>query len=271
MIGVIGCGNMASAIVTGMNEKFPEEKFVTYTPSFTRAEELAKVVKGKAVKSLEELSECDYLLIGCKPQQFSDLATDLKKSLSDLESKYIISMMAAVSLSSIQNKLGTKKITRVMPNTPIRHGEGISLLLHSQDAVDNGSEKVKHVSDLFDACSKVFTMSDEDQFDKVTTVSGSGPAYIFYLAEIMAQTLSSWGMSESDSTDLAVQLMKGSVKLMENRGESSLSNLVDQVTSKKGVTIEAVEVFRNEGLPELVNKALDAAYQRSTQMTKEFS
>lgn len=271
MIGVIGCGNMASAIVTGIHAVFPDEKFITYTPSFTRADELSKKVRGKAVKELSELSECDYLLIGCKPQQFAELAANLKKSLPHLSSKYIISMMAAVSLESIEKNLGTAHITRVMPNTPIRHGEGISLLLHSEMAVTDQADKVDFVTKRFNACSQIFTMESEEQFDKVTTVSGSGPAYIFYLAEILAKNLEDWGMDVKSATELSIQLMKGSVELMANRGETGLSELVDQVTSKKGVTIEAIEVFKNQGLPELVRNALEAAYSRSKEMSKEFS
>ncbi len=268
MIGVIGCGNMASAIVSGIHEVLKNEKFLTYTPGLTRAIELAEKVDGKAVKSLKELSECEYLLIGCKPQQFSDLATNLKAELPELADKYIISMMAAVSLETIEKQLGTQKITRVMPNTPIRHGEGISLLLHSQLS---SSKDIEYVTSLFKACSMIFTMKDEIQFDKVTTISGSGPAYLFYQAEIFAQTLQSWDMNPEEATELAIQLMKGSVKLMENRGDLELSELVDQVTSKKGVTIEAVEVLKNQGLKSLYGEALDAAYRRSQEMSKEFS
>ncbi len=271
MIGVIGCGNMASAIVTGIHKAFSSEVFVTYTPSFTRADELAKKVNGKAVKELAQLADCDYLLIGCKPQQFAELASNLREALPNLSSKYIISMMAAVSLESIEKQLGTKYITRVMPNTPIRHGEGISLLLHSKDAINGEIQKSSFVTERFEACSKIYIMENEEQFDKVTTVSGSGPAYIFYLAEILAKNLEDWGMDALSATDLSIQLMRGSVELMSNRGDTSLSELVDQVTSKKGVTIEAVEVFRNQGLPELVKNALGAAYSRSVEMSKEFS
>ncbi len=270
-VGVIGCGNMASAIVTGIHEVFPEEKFITYTPSFTRADELAKKVKGTAVKELSALAQCDYLLIGCKPQQFADLAQNLKESLPNLSEKYIISMMAAVSMESIEKHLGTKAITRVMPNTPIRHGEGISLLLHSLVAQKERASQSEFVVKVFDACSKIFVMKDEEQFDKVTTISGSGPAYIFYLAEVLADQLKGWGLEGSEATDLSIQLIRGSVELMENRGDTTLSQLVDQVTSKKGVTIEAVEVLRNQGLADLVSQALGAAYKRSVEMSKEFS
>lgn len=271
MIGVIGCGNMASAIVTGMHKAYPNTEFVTYTPTFTRAQELAHKVGGKAVHELSELATCEYLLIGCKPQQFADLAKNLKQDLPELESKYIISMMAAVSLNSIEKHLGSASITRVMPNTPIGVGEGISLLLHSGPAKKNLPDEVEYVSNLFEGCSQVYEMQSEEQFDKVTTISGSGPAYIFYLAELLADNLTQWGMDNIQATELSIKLIKGSVELMANRGEASLSDLVDQVTSKKGVTIEAIEVFRNQGLPQLVAKALAAAYSRSTEISKEFA
>lgn len=271
MIGVIGCGNMASAIAVGiynstLNSSL-EAEFKTYTPSYTRAAELAEKVKGEAVKTLDGLNDCDYLLIGCKPQQFDDLATNLKELLPNLKDKYIISMMAAVSVESIQKKLGVTEVTRVMPNTPIRQSEGISLLFHkTQD-----DSKKSYVADLFKACSQTFNMESEEQFDKVTTVSGSGPAYVFYFTELFANNLCEMGMNEEDATKLAIQLMKGSVALMHDRGEATLSQLVDQVTSKKGVTIEAVEVFRHQGLPALVKNALGAAYKRSEEMTKDNS
>jgi pyrroline-5-carboxylate reductase len=270
MIGVIGCGNMACAIVTGIHHHFPQEKFLTYTPSFHRAHDLAEKVKGDAVKSLSELKDCEYLLIGCKPQQFADLSASLKEAIPNLPEKYIISMMAAVSLKTVEKKLGTSLITRVMPNTPIRHGEGISLLLHSDEALEY-VEKLKYVEKLFDACSDTYIMKDELQFDRVTTISGSGPAYIFYFAELLSLSLKNWGMTDQDATNLSIQLMNGSVKLMENREDLSLAQLVDQVTSKKGVTIEAVEVLKNQGLSQLLNKALEAACKRSKEMTQEFS
>lgn len=267
MIGVIGCGNMASAIVRGIYSKYPANKFITYTPSFTRANALAKEVDGIAVKELKELHEVKTLIIGCKPQQFAALANDLIKEL-DLENIHIISIMAAINVETISKKLNTKSITRIMPNTPVQFGEGINLFYHS-DFVPEANKK--NIEELFSSISKVYRMPDELTFDKVTTISGSGPAYIFYLTQLLAENLEAWGIDSSSSSEMAIQLLKGSVLLMENRGQDSLSELVDKVTSKKGVTIEAMDSFKESHLDDIMKKALKAAFKRSEEMTKEFS
>ena len=265
MIGVIGCGNMASAIVHGISRAFQNEKFLTYTPSFTRAEKLAQEISGKAVKSLEELRDCDTIIIGCKPQQFDSLVNDLKGKF-DLSNKYFISIMAAVSLKSIQSKLGVTKVTRVMPNTPSMQGEGVSLILHAEEV---SQAERKKCSEYFSSCSKVFPLSSEKLFDQVTTVSGSGPAYVFYFAKTMADQLEAWGVDSQEAKDIVIQLFKGSAKLMEENSEDSLGNLIDKVTSKAGVTIEAIKVYQEKKLNEITKSATEAAFKRSLEITKD--
>lgn len=265
MIGVIGCGNMASAIVHGISKAFQDEKFLTYTPSFTRAEKLAREISGRAVKDLEDLRDCDTIIIGCKPQQFETLVQELKGKF-DYSNKYFISIMAAVSLKSIQSKLGVTKVSRVMPNTPSMQGEGVSLILHAQKVAESERKKC---FDYFSACSKVFPLSNEKLFDQVTTVSGSGPAYVFYFAKTMADQLESWGIDSQEAKDIVIQLFKGSAKLMEENKKDSLGNLIDKVTSKAGVTIEAIKVYQEKKLDEITKSATEAAFKRSLEITKD--
>jgi pyrroline-5-carboxylate reductase len=267
MIGVIGCGNMASAIVKGIAKDFKHEGFLTYTPSFTRADKLASEIGGRAVRELSELEAADKIIIACKPQQFNLLAKNLKGSF-DLSAKHFISIMAAVSIKSIQQKLAVTKVTRVMPNTPSLYSEGISLILHSPEVTTEGQlDCLKY----FSACSKVHLLKDEALFDKVTTVSGSGPAYVFYFAQSFAQALQTWGVAEQEARDLVIQLFKGSSRLMEASQDIPLSTLIDQVTSKGGVTIEALKVFKAKEFDQLAAAALQAAYLRTQELTQEFN
>lgn len=267
MIGVIGCGNMASALVKGIHQRFQSERFFTYTPTFTRAEKLALAVNGQAVKNLKELAECPILIIACKPQQFDDLAQSLKESFS-LSNTYIISVMAAISMDTISRKLGTDKVTRIMPNTPSLVGEGVSLMIHS-NAVN--TELKKMCFDYFSACSEVLLLTDEEKFDQVTTVTGSGPAYIFQFAKTMTDQLEAWGIDPEDSRRMVSKLFKGSSVLMDQNKEKPLSLMIDEVTSKGGVTIEAVRVYDSSGVTEITQRALNAALERSKVLTKEFS
>ncbi len=263
MIGVIGCGNMAGAVVRGIYNKSKQEKFLTYTPSYTRAEQLAKDVSGKAVKDLKDLAECTTLLIACKPQQLPDLVANMKGQLKT-EDKYIISILAATPIARLQSLLGTKQVSRVMPNTPSLFGEGVSLLYHAPEVPAEAQTKCQQ---YFSACSKVHTLESEDLFDKVTTVTGSGPAYVFYFANSMVDQLKEWGVDEVVARQMVAQLFKGSASLLENNSARPWSQLIDEVTSKGGVTIEAVKVFAANGLPDLTKQALAAAMERSRQLS----
>lgn len=266
MIGVIGCGNMASAIVKGVNRVYPEEKFLTYTPSHTRAKELAAAVGGEAAKNLENLAAADSIIIGCKPQQFGDLAGNLEGKF-DLGSKHFISIMAALPLKAIQDKLGAKRVTRVMPNTPSLFNEGVSLILHA----DEVETKERELSlKIFSSCSKTHLLKSEESFDQVTTVSGSGPAYVFLFAKTMADQLVAWGIEAGEARSIVNQLFIGSSKLMQENRDTALDELIAQVTSKGGVTIEAVNVFKEKNLGEITSEALLAAFKRSRELTEQF-
>lgn len=266
MIGVIGCGNMAQAIVKGYAKKEPSKKFMTYTPSFTRAESLALEVGGKAIKELKEFAEVQTIVLACKPQQFNDLVISLKETNLDLSSKHFISIMAATPIDIIKSKLGVSKVTRVMPNTPALIGQGVSLVIHS-DEVEKDQKLLVH--DFFSACGDVSEMPNEKTFDQVTTVSGSGPAYVFLFAKTFKDKLTSWGVADEEAKRIAIQLFRGSSELMSAESALDLDELISKVTSKGGVTIEAVNSYKKDNLGEVTSRALDAAFSRSVEMTKD--
>jgi len=268
MIGVIGCGNMAQAIVKGCHKKNPKLQFLTFNPTHEKSEELAQAVGGRALKDLAEVSAVDSIMIACKPQHLNKLSEDLKKSGVSLEDKYVISILAATPIETLKDKLGAKRITRVMPNTPAFVGKGMSLLIHSKEVKNEDKELV---SKVFKACGKIADMPNETIFDQVTTVSGSGPAYVFLFAQTMAEKLVSWGLEADLAKEIAIQLFCGSSELMSEQSNESLQELIDKVTSKGGVTIEAVRSYQKNNLKDLTSTALDAAFARSEEMRKEFN
>ena len=266
MIGIIGCGNMAQAIVKGFHRKNANVDFITYTPSYTRAAKLANEVNGKAVKELSEVLAADTIVIACKPQQLNDLANKIAETQIDLSQKHIISILAATPIEQISKLLKVRSVTRVMPNTPAMLGEGVSLVLHS-DAVSANQQAL--VSKFFEACGKVSVMKSEEEFDKVTTVSGSGPAYVYLFAKTMSDKLINWGLTEEQAREIVIQLFKGSSELMSVESNLSFDELISKVTSKGGVTIEAVNSYRENKLEDLTDKALESAFARSIELTRE--
>ncbi|AYF43981.1 MULTISPECIES: pyrroline-5-carboxylate reductase family protein [unclassified Halobacteriovorax] len=263
-IAVIGCGNMAGAVVRAMNDSNKEGiEFLTFTPSKTRAIELAKEVGGSVLENLEDVAKADYIMIGCKPQQFSELAKMLEGV--DLSEKVIISIMAGIGQLKVSELLSAPKVIRLMPSLPMEHGEGICLL-HYSPAVED-SEK-DFLSTILKKNSMLFELENEDAFDQVTVVSASGPAYIYYFMAAMEKTLGEWGVKKEDQRALVAQLFRGSAKSALQKSDMDLEDMIGQVTSKKGVTIEAIDRFRRDELSSGIQAGLEQAANRSFEIKK---
>lgn len=263
-IGVLGCGNMASALIKGIWSKNQGITFHTYTPSFTRAHALAEDVNGIAYKNHNDMPEQDFWVIACKPQQLQQLAMDLNGKLKDQK---VISLLAAVNLAKLQKELHTQKVLRVMPNTPSRISQGISLFIAAVDFLDDDIAKIKQ---LFAACSKVFMMDSESQFDAITTISGSGPAYVFYFIQKYIEQAIALGMNTERAKEMVCALFAGATQLVSESSDE-LSVMIDQVTSKGGVTIEAINVLDNSDIGVTIEQSLHAATKRSKEMTQLYS
>ncbi|EPZ49782.1 putative pyrroline-5-carboxylate reductase [Bacteriovorax sp. BAL6_X] len=263
-IAVIGCGNMAGAVVRSMykGQKI-KNKYLTYTPSRTRAIELAKEVEGEAIVELKEAVDADYFLIGCKPQQFEELSKMFKDI--DLSNKVVISIMAGIDQERISNLLGTSKVIRLMPSLPMEHGEGICLLSTTEQVEESDIEFLKeHLNDS----SMILNMKTEELFDQVTVVSASGPAFIYYFMNALEDSLKEWGLGAIESRAITSQLFRGSAKSALINCETELDELIAKVTSKKGVTIEAIDSFRQNGIDAFVKMGVDKAIDRSSQLRK---
>jgi pyrroline-5-carboxylate reductase len=261
-IAVIGCGNMARAMVTQVHTKDKDISFFTYTPSGTRARALAKEVSGQAVETLEEIPNCDLYLIACKPQQLTDLALNLKGKLID---KNIVSVLAAINLKTLSEKLQSKNIIRVMPNTPSEIGLGVSLCISHTKASTEGFELAKR---FLSPCGEVIELGKEKELDELTIFSGCGPAYLYRFALAYEKEMVTLGYDKSLARRLIEQTFLGSAQLMKN-SELEISTLIDNVTSKGGVTIEAVKVLELNGLDKIVSDSVVAAKLRTEQMSQE--
>jgi pyrroline-5-carboxylate reductase len=248
-MAVIGCGNLATAVVS----KIEGVELHTYTPSFKRADELAKLKSGQAYRELKDLPIVDYLVLGMKPQQFESFAKDFKKLLGP--ETVIISLLAGTSVQTIEEHLGCSKVVRVMSNTPALVGEGLHALYFKS------VEKKDEVEAFFKASGKTLVLDSEDQIDAITCFSGSGPAYVFELARVLTSELVKRGFSEVDAAMVIKQTFLGSSILMSESDKTPIELRV-QVTSKAGVTERVLNTIENEGLENIWKKALVAGEQR---------
>lgn len=261
-IGVFGCGVMGRALVLGMKARFPNAEFHLFTPSKIKAQELAELTEGKCINDASEMpKDLDWYMLAFKPQSLGEFHFDFAP-----ESK-IISILAGVKTSKLIEKFHSKKIIRLMPNTPSSLGLGANLLfLNSSFKKD----EIEEVHSLLSAAGKVFLMKTEEDLDLTTAFSGSGPALIFEIARIFEIELNRMTDGRVPAKEIVAQTFFGSASLMNSpfSHDASFEELRDQVTSKKGVTYEALLVLAKMDLEGIFSEAFKAAYKRTIELSK---
>ncbi len=257
-IGVFGCGNMGRALVLGMRARFKNAEFYLYTPSKFKAEALALEVGGKVIDKVEEMpKDLTWYLLGFKPQSLTDFHFDF------LPDSKIISVLAGVNTTKLTSKFKTNKIARLMPNTPSSIGEGANLLF--LNSFFSTADEENLFSLLF-STGRLFKMETEADLDLTTAFSGSGPALIFELARIFEAELTKMTNGRVPAKEIITQTFLGSANLMKS--DLTFEELRTQVTSKKGVTYEALEVLKKNVLQDIFSEAFMAAYKRTLELSK---
>ena len=252
-LGVIGCGNMATAILNGALSSLlkPSDVFA-YDSDGVKA---ALINKNYGVKIAESnadvVKNCEYVLFAVKPQSVGTL------DIADIKINCLISIMAGVKISTLRERFNVDSVVRIMPNTPCSVGYGMCALTYC-----NASEEQKNfVTSLFQSTGETIELS-EDKFDAVTAVSGSGPAYVYYFIEAMAKGGVKEGLTYEQSKKLAVQTMKGAAFLAE-KSDTELSELIEKVCSKGGTTIEAVDYLKETDVEGKIVEAVSRCAEKS--------
>ena len=261
-IGVFGCGNMGNAIVLGIKKQFPNAEFFLFTPSQLKAQELAVKVGGLCIEQMSDMPHnLDWVFLAFKPQSLDSFQFNFSPDTK------IISILAGVNTSKLMAKFKVNKIARLMPNTPSAIGLGANLLFLNSYFSESEREEINV---LLNAVGKVFPMDSEEDLDLTTAFSGSGPALIFELARIFEDELNRMTNGRVPAKEIIAQTFLGSSALM-NSGLSkgtSFEELRNQVTSKKGVTFEALNVLDQNKLHDIFSLAFQAAYKRTIELSK---
>jgi pyrroline-5-carboxylate reductase len=267
---ILGCGNMAQAMVLGFFDKTKNDKpkfnFSFYTPSQTKAQSLARKTGGTHLPTITQLDQYDVILLACKPQQFFELSVELKNKIK--KSAVVISILAGVSVQKLEESLQHSKIIRIMPNTPSLIGEGSNLVYFNSNVASEDREDVLY---FLSAKFQPHVFKSEDEIDKITGVIASGPAYIFEFARLFSNYLhEKCNLNQELSNKLTQELFLGSVHLM-NSSDKSFEDLRNQVTSKGGVTFAALESFREDKLQFIFETAFAKAYLRTRELSEAIS
>lgn len=264
-VGIVGCGNMGEILLRGLVEgKIVDKKSIIVSEK--RKERLSCLETQYSQVSFRSdnlylVRNSQVILVAVKPQDMEILLGEIAPYLRT--SHLIISIAAGIRLSFIEKKVSkTVPIIRVMPNLPALIGEGISAYCVSE-AVSDGDEKV--VKEIFGSIGKVLKLQEE-VMDAVTALSGSGPAYLFYMLEGMIEAGKELGLGVEESRFLSLQTILGSARMVEKGEDPAL--LREKVTSPRGTTEAALRVLMRKKWKEILIQAIKKAEQRSKELSK---
>ena len=256
---LVGAGKMGNAMLDGwLARGLDPRKITVIEPQPIKAVK-ALARRGLKLNPKDKLGVASAIVIAVKPQTAPEALPPLARYID--KATLVLSIMAGRTISFLEKSLpaGTA-IVRAMPNTPAAIGRGISVAVANAKI---SKRQRKQASDLLAAIGKVEWVPDEALMDAVTALSGSGPAYIFLLAECMARAGVTAGLPPELATRLARETVAGSAELL-HRSDLGAATLRQNVTSPGGTTAAALEILMGPGgFDQLLTQAIAAATQRS--------
>ncbi|MEK5769458.1 pyrroline-5-carboxylate reductase [Acinetobacter variabilis] len=264
-ISFIGGGNMAQALIGGLiSQGLPATRITVSDP----VEKVRSLLLEKEVNVTDDntaaIKDADIVLFAVKPQV---LAGVLKPLQGLLDGKLVISIVAGAEIATLSALLGTDRIVRVMPNTPALVQTGAHGLFANEEV---GVEDRELASQVLASTGLTIWVNSEAQIDAVTAVSGSGPAYFFYMMESMIRAGKNLGLDEKVATVLTLQTALGAAQ-MAITSSNTPAELRKNVTSPNGTTQAALEVFDRAQISQNIQAALAAAQKRSQELAQELS
>ena len=265
-IGFIGGGNMAQSLIGGLINSgiSPETIWVAEPLPPLRTKLKSKFGVKVSAKNSEVAEAVTLLVLAVKPQIMQEAIASLKDTVA-LKSILMISVAAGIDIKSIETWFeGHPAVVRVMPNTPALIGAGISGLFANSQVTDDGRESAEQI---MRAVGNIVWLENEGQLDLVTAVSGSGPAYFFYLMEAIERVAVSEGLDPTTARTLTVETAIGAGRLALASSDS-LAVLREQVTSPGGTTEAAINSLDESQVSKSVGRAVNAAKDRSEALSQ---
>jgi len=251
-ISVVGCGNMGGAFIKGLHE--PGDHTVTACDVDTEVLEAIAPYCEETTTELSVAAEADVVVLAVKPDLVGAILPDL-----DLDGdQTLLSIAAGVSTDLLESETEAT-VVRIMPNLAAEYG--------MMAAAVTESTVTDEIREILDAVGE-FVEVPEAQMDIATAVNGSGPAFVFYLINAVAEAGVDGGLSKEDARTLAAQTFKGAAETVLN-SEKSIEELIDAVCSPNGTTIEGMDVLWDSDVETEVGEAVTAAEERSKELARD--
>ena len=265
-IGVIGTGNMAGAMIGALlrnNEVNPDQ----ITASDPRPKQREIVAEKYAIEvtadNKEAVKAADIVILSVKPQVLPAVLAELKGKIPS--GCLVFSIVAGMPIATIQKGLSHKAVIRSMPNTPAQISAGMTVWTGSEDVSESQRAEAKVI---LEAMGKELYVKQEDSLNMATAVSGTGPTYVFLLAEALVDAAVHLGFSRRDARLIVLETIKGSVEFAL-QSDLHLAQLRNMVTSPGGTSAEAIYQLEKGGMRTILSKAVWAAYQKSQLLGKK--
>ena len=273
----IGYGHMAEAIYQRLDKSLFENIFLIEKDDDRRISiDKKKQGKTQLLKSLQGIKFCnsDIVILAVKPNQIKSICNEINSLIIEKKDlPVVISIAAGVTTTSIKDYIIQENLShlqnflniyRAMPNLCASNGDSITGLFGS--SVSDITNSKNTVSEIFNSVGEILWVKKEADLNIVTAISGSGPAYIFYIMEIMINSAQELGLSEKDAKKLVAMTLIGSGKM--GLSIQNLKEQISKVSSKGGTTEAALKVFEKENLSLIFNQAIEAAHARSKEISQ---
>ncbi len=259
----IGGGNMGEAIIKGLvsGQLCQSENIFLYEIDETKRENFKKTGINIVKTAKEGIEPSDFVLLALKPAVIRGFLEEHKEALSG---KIIISIAASLPISLICDVLGKDTpAIRIMPNTPMLVGKGAAAISSNENV---SKKDFQYICRLFSGIS-LMSVLDEEQMNRVISVNGSSPAYVYAFIRAMLKGAEEQGISEKQSLPLILRTIEGAVRMVE-KSDVSIDTLISRVCSPGGTTLAAMKVLDEKGFEDSVTAAMTACTARADEITE---
>lgn len=255
---IIGAGNMGAALYEGLKKKGGSADIFLCDH---HAEKLSIApVDHRCTDPRVATKDADCVVVAVKPQSFAGLMEEVGQAWAG---KLIVSVMAGIPLSRLSQCTGSTRVVRSMPNLGAKVGRGVTGWCAGKDL----SKKDRaHVETLFSSVGRSIALPSEDKIDLFTAIAGSGPAYVFGLAELLQNASKNLGLSVEDAESIATDVIAAASQLLDAKTMSA-EEWRKAVTSQGGVTEAAVKFLTEKNMPEIFAEALKKGAERSRSLS----
>lgn len=264
----IGGGNMAAAMIAGMTSHgYKSQDIIVFDRNEHKCLNLSRKYNIETSTSLlDTVKLADIVILAIKPQNMPELIKNIRDAVT---SEQLIVTVAAGIQTNAYERLFNKEISfaRTIPNTPSSLGYGATGIYFNSNIT---ADKKAIVIDIMQTMGVVTVVEDEKEIDIIAAIASSGPAYYFQFMEYMVNAAVKQGLEKKQAEKLVAQTCLGAAQMALNTNDD-MTNLRKNVTSKKGITYEALTIFENFNLGEIVDKAIQANIARAQQLAIEFT